>query len=223
MNTGKIVPHLPDLIPVEKNEVIAPVSGPLQHPGRTMSQIRCETLSLSEIVLKMKLLLLFRGFDLLVIALDLTAAGGFSESFWEGLFYWNIESSEEYAWKFGVGETIRSDFGKLVCRAGSIIDHSQFVQNVRLVFSDGYVTSTFMDVICEANGRHRKLRSRQMNSPTAKTLFRTRQEWNIRPGVLLMISTTPAESDNSRLSEDLKRLKDLDDFPRCCVMEVEGA
>ena len=53
-----------------------------------------------------------------------------------------------------------------------------------------------------------------------KPLFRTRQEWNIQAWCALdESSTTPAESDNSRLSkEDLKRLKDLDDFPRCCVI-----
>ena len=188
----------------------------------------------------MKLPKHFMGLIFLVMALDLTVTGmGFlGKAFGEGTyFYWNIESSRIWPSPSrtdegsvltevpDVGETIQIQiFDELVCRARiNQLIKPRFVAELMRIecSSDGYVTSTFMDVICEASGEYRKLRSRQMEfANRQKPLFRTRQEWNIQAWCSLdESSTTPAESDNSRLSnEDLKRLKDLDDFPRCCVI-----
>ncbi len=152
-------------------------------------------------------------------------------------FYWNIESSRIWPSRPegskgsvltevpDVGETIQIQiFEEMVCRARiKQMIKPRFVAELMRIecSSDGYVTSTFMDVICEASVEYRKLRNRQMEfANRQKPLFRTRQEWNIQAWCSLNESSTPpTASDNSRLSEeDLMKLKDLDDFPRCCVI-----
>ena len=121
----------------------------------------------------------------------------FNQVFAEGTyFYWNIESSKiwpapDEGYKGSVltevpdiGETIQIQiFEELICRARiNQMIKPRFVTELMRIecSSDGYVTSTFMDVICEASGEYRKLRNRQMEfANRQKPLFRTRQEWNL--------------------------------------------
>ena len=151
----------------------------------------------------------------------LSGMGLFNHVFAEGTyFYWNIESSKIWPAPAegskgsvltevpDIGETIQIQiFEEMICRARiNQMIKPRFVAELMRIecSSDGYVTSTFMDVICEASGEYRKLRNRQMEfANRQKPLFRTRQEWNIQAWCSLdETSTTPADSDKSRLSKE---------------------